>query len=79
MAIKKPRGIQPGLSRRLQAWRKRRARDTGETFTQIEAAKELGISYGTYLEYEHGRRGHNMNIVLYRYIVEKTAPSKDND
>lgn len=74
---KRPAAIQPGLSRRLKRWRQRTAAETGERFTQVDAAKALEIPYPTYLEYEQGRRGHNMSAVLYRYIVERTAPATD--
>lgn len=73
-----PNKIQPGLSLRLKAWRERVADETDERFTQVDAAKALEIPYPTYLEYEQGRRGHNMSVVLYRYIIEKTAPSKES-
>jgi DNA-binding XRE family transcriptional regulator len=71
LKAKKPKRV--NLGPRLKAWRKRRAKETGEPFTQNQAAAELGVNPATYPQYENGNRGAGMSEFQYDHIIAKTA------
>lgn len=72
---KKPKRV--NLGPRLKAWRKRRAKETGEPFTQNMAAAELEVNPATYPQYENENRGAGMSQFQYDHIIAKTArPAK---
>ena len=79
MATKQTQTNRVDLAGRLKRWRTWRGKQLGRKMTQEEAAGELGLTVGAYINYEHDHRYPRQQMLVDMLVRLTTIPRNGNN